>query len=92
MSDLGILNFEIERIIKNSNNGDLINNFDGVFSSDKIDFHGIMKERSAKYLFLVSNTDRAETTGTHWWEILDVHPKTEIFFFILLKSVVLNTS
>ena len=48
MSDLGILNFEIERIIKNSNNEEIIKNFDGVFPSDKIDFHGIMKERTAK--------------------------------------------
>ena len=84
MSDLGISNFEIEKIIKSSNNEDLINNFFSVFSSDKmnkfIDFHRIMKKRPAKYLFLLSDTDRAGNTEKHSWEILDIHPKTEYFF------------
>ena len=84
MSDLGISNFEIEKIIKSSNNEDLINNFVSVFSSDKmnkfIDFHRIMKRRLAKYLFLLSNTDRAGNTEKHSWEILDILPKTEYFF------------
>lgn len=68
----------------------------GVFPSAKmsrfIDFDGLMKERPAKHPFLILNTDRAGTTGTHLWEILDIHSKIEIFFFILLKLVVLKTS
>ena len=59
----------------------------GVFPSAKIskfiDFHGLMKERSAKHPFLILNTDRAGNTGTHLWEILDIYLKIEIFFFIL---------
>ena len=86
MSDsTGISNLETERITKNSNNDDLVDNFVGVFSSDKmnkfIDFHGLMKEKSnAKYPFLISNTNRAGTTGTHWWGIVDIHPRSELFF------------
>lgn len=84
MSDLGISNFEIEKIIKSSNNEDPINNFVSAFSSDKmnkfIDFHRIMKRRLAKNLFLLSNTDRVGNTEKHSWEILDIRPKTEYFF------------
>ena len=29
----------------------------------------------------MSNTDRTETEGTHWWGIVDIQPKTEIFLF-----------
>ena len=91
MSDsVGISNFEIERIIKNSNNNNLINNLVGVFPFDKIkkfiDSHGLMKEKSnATYPFLISNTDRATTTGTHWWIILDIHSKSQLFFMIFLE-------
>ena len=91
MSDsAGMSNFEKERIIKNSNNNNLINNFVGVFRSDIInkffDFHGLMKEKSnAKYPFSISNTGRAGATGTHWWGILDIHLRSELFFMILLE-------
>ena len=40
-----------------------------------------MKARGVKYPFLISNTDRSDKKETHWWSILDIHPKTEIFFF-----------
>ena len=90
------MNFEIERIIKSITNEDLINHFVGVFFSEKmnkfIDFHGIMEERFAKYPFLILNTDRAGTTGRYWSGILDIHPKTLIYIFILLELVVLKTS
>ena len=85
-SDLGISNFEIERIINSSQTGDLKNNFVGVFPSNKINrfinFHSMMREKpNEKYPILVSNTDRTGAEGTHWWGILDIHPKTEIFLF-----------
>ena len=73
MSDLGISNFEIERIIRESNNEELIKNFVGVFSSEKMDklmdFQGLMKERSAKYPFLILNTELGllEHTGEEFW-------------------------
>ena len=47
-----------------------------------IDSHGLMKEKSnAKHTFLISNTDRATTTRTHWWIILDIHSKSQLFFY-----------
>ena len=34
-----------------------------------------MKEKDPKYPFMISNTDRSDKDGTHWWNILDLHPK-----------------
>ena len=46
-----------------------------------IPFHSLAKEKlNAKYPFLTSNTDRAETTGTLWWTILDIHPWFKLCF------------
>lgn len=28
-----------------------------------------------------SNADRSDTGRTHWWSILDLHSKTEVFLF-----------
>ena len=83
-----ISNFEIQRIIWNSNN-DFINNFLDVFSSEKmnkfIDSNSLMKEKAnTKCPFLISNTDRAGITAIHWWSILNIHPKFE-FFMVLLE-------
>lgn len=80
MESRGISNLEIEKIVENSSNGDLRNNFVGGFASNKmnrfIDFHGIIKEKKeAKYLFLILNTDWAGIEGTYWWGILDIYPK-----------------
>ena len=83
MSDLGISNFEIERIIRESNNEELIKNFVGVFSSEKMDklmdFQGLMKERSAKYPFLILNTELGllEHTGEEFWTFIQ---KLRFFF------------
>ena len=40
---------------------------------------------NAKYLSLISNRDRVGTTGTHSWSILDIHPRFEFFFMIILE-------
>ena len=40
-----------------------------------------MKEQNAKYLSLISNTDRSDKQGTDWWSILDLYPKKEFFLF-----------
>ena len=34
-----------------------------------------------KYPFVIANTDISEKGETHWWSILDIKPKTDIFFF-----------
>ena len=34
-----------------------------------------------KYPFIISNTDRSDKNGTHWWSILNISPKSELFFY-----------
>ena len=41
----------------------------------------MMSEKKVKYPFLIANTDDSEKKGTHWWSILNIEPKTDIFFF-----------
>ena len=40
-----------------------------------------MKKRGGKNPFIIANTDASSKQGTHWWSILDIEPKTDIFFF-----------
>ena len=37
--------------------------------------------KKGKYPFIIANTDNSSKGGTHWWSILDIEPKTDIFFF-----------
>ena len=30
---------------------------------------------------MVANTDNSSKSETHWWSVLDIEPKTDIFFF-----------
>ena len=36
---------------------------------------------SGKFPFIIANTDDSSKSGTHWWSILDIEPRTYIFFF-----------
>ena len=78
-------NFEIEHVFKEINKDDLNENLLGVFPSDKIN-ELIMFERmmpGKKYPFIISNTDRSDENGTHWWTILNISPKSGLFFILL---------
>ena len=39
------------------------------------------KKKKAKYPFIIANTGASSKSGTHWWSILDIEPKANIFFF-----------
>ena len=41
----------------------------------------MMSEKQSKYLFIIANTDSSEKGSTHWWSIVGIEPKTDIFFF-----------
>ena len=79
----GLSNFDIEEIFNKAKNSDLLQNFVGVFPCDKmnkfLDFKKIIKGK--KYPFLISNTDRSDKKGTHWWSILDIDGKKDFFLF-----------
>ena len=80
----GISNFQIENAIKNIGDYDLIDNFIGVFPSNymnKFIDHASMISDKGKYPFIIAKTDSSEKQGVHWWSILDIDLKTDIFFF-----------
>ena len=69
-------NFEIGKVFKETNNDDLNKDFLGVFPSDKINkfvmFEKMMPGK--KYPFIIWSDE----SGTHWWSILNISPKSEI--------------
>ena len=81
----GISNFQIEEAIATIGVKDLLENFVGVFPSNymnKFTNHGAMiEDKKGKFPFIIANTDSSDKKGTHWWSILDIDPKNEIFFF-----------
>ena len=80
----GISNTQIEKVFREIDDPDLLNNFVWVFPSDylnKFVNHEAMINISGKYSFIIANTDDSEKEETHWWSILDIEPKTDIFFF-----------
>ena len=84
----GISNFQIEDAIKKIGDEDRLNNFVGVFPSNHmykfINHSAMLEEKKSKYPFIIANTDDSSEKGTHWWSILDIEPRNELFFPILL--------
>ena len=86
---VGISNFQIEEAFKNMGDGDINDYFVGAFPSNHInkfiDHKLMISEKQGKYPFIIANTDNSSKGGTYWWSILDIEPKGDIFFFILLN-------
>ena len=38
-------------------------------------------DKKGKFPFVITNTDRSDNGRSHWWSILYIEPKTDIFFF-----------
>ena len=57
----------------------------GSYSIDSITkyikFYKIVKQRNAKYLFAIFNTDKENEPDVHWWSFMDIHPKNNLFLF-----------
>ena len=65
--------------------------FVGVFPADEkeknfVKFSENMKQKKAKYPFMIANTDPAAKSGTHWWSFLDTKQKGTLFLFDSLGS------
>ena len=85
----GISNFQIKEAFQKINDQDLLSNFVGVFPSNymnKFINHAAMINDLRKFPFIIANTDDSSKSGTHWWSILDIEPRTYIFFFDLYDS------
>ena len=79
----GISNFQIEDAFKKIGDEDLLENFVGVFPSNymnKFINHAAMISDKGKYPFIIANTDASNKLGVHWWSILDIEPRNDIFF------------
>ena len=46
-----------------------------------IEYKQLINKKTGKYPFLIFNTDDSTKSGGHWWSILDVEPKKDLFFF-----------
>ena len=80
----GISHFQIEEAFKKIDDNDLLDNFVGAFPSNymnKFINHAAMIEDSGKFPFIIANTGASDKPGIHWWSILDIEPRTDIFFF-----------
>ena len=81
----GISNFQIENAIKKNGDEDILDNFVAVFLSNYmsrfINHSAMIKEKKGKYPFIIANTDANNKKGTHWWSILNIEPRNELFFF-----------
>ena len=80
----GISNYQIEDTFKKYGDEDLLENFVGVFPSNymnKFINHDAMISDRGKFPFVIANTDASDKPGVHWWSILDIEPRTDIFFF-----------
>ena len=71
-------------LLKKIRDEDLLDNFVGVFPSDymnKFINHAAVIEDGGKFPFIIANTDDSSKPGVHWWSILDIETRTDIFFF-----------
>ena len=46
-----------------------------------INHSAIIEEKKGKYHFIIANTDADNKKGTHWWSVLNIEPRNELFFF-----------
>ena len=80
----GISNFTIKKVIDKID-GDLKQNFVGVFPSSEtfkfFKFKHLVREKKAPYPFMIMNTDRSNKEGEHWWSLLEIISKDQIFLF-----------
>ena len=80
----GISNQAIKKII-NEIDGDLKQNFVGVFPSNEtfrfFKFKHLIREKKAPYPFMIMNTDRSNKEGENWWSLLEISSKEQIFLF-----------
>ena len=79
-----ISNFQIKEAFNNINDEDIYDNLASAFLSNHInkfiDNTSMISHKKGKYPFVVANTDSSSKSGTHWWSVLNIKPKTNILF------------
>ena len=46
-----------------------------------INHAALITEKKGKYPLVIANTDSSEKGDKHWWNIVDIEPKTNTFLF-----------
>ena len=80
----GISDFQVEEAFKKIGDKDLLENFVGVFPSNRMNRfidHAAISDSDGKYSFAIANTEAEGKPGVHWWSILDIEPRNDIFLF-----------
>ena len=77
--------------LETANGSTMESQFVGVFPAKEkeknfLKFSENMKQKKAKYPFLIANTDPAAKSGTHWWSFLDTEQKDTSFSFDSLEA------
>ena len=74
----GISDKKFVRVFAEPPDNDVKKLFIGIFPSNFVNrfvsFHDMISESGTKYSFVITNTDRSDKKGTHWWSFLDLHP------------------
>ena len=39
----------------------------------------MISEKKAKYSFIIANTNSSDKSGSHWWSIMDIEPRADLF-------------
>ena len=50
-----------------------------------IDYKQLINQKTGEYPFLISNTEDSTQDGEHWWSILDIAPKKDLFFLFVWR-------
>ena len=91
----GISNVTIEEFIEEED-VNFKKNFVGVFSSNRttpfLNFLKMIKRKEGYCPFVILNIDRSNLPGTHWWIILNIHPKNNCSYLAVMVLLVLRHS
>ena len=41
----------------------------------------MISEKKGKHPFIIANIDSSDKNGTHWWSILDIELRADLFIF-----------
>ena len=44
-----------------------------------IDYETMASDKKGKYPFIIANTDSSDKSSTHWWSIMDIESRADLF-------------
>ena len=88
----------MKKAFRDVDDPDINDNFMVVFPANHInrfiDYKSMISEIKGKYPFTIADKHSSDKNDTHWWSILDIEPKTDLFFYTFgvhgLKSFIIQ--